>query len=120
MPTVTLNGTTIYPSDVALKDSKIGKTQVTANGGRTFIHRTTGGGTPIFKRQWDLSFDVITETRRAALRTLAHVTTTMAFVDDTGATSTVQTEENAYSQSIAFIALDGSLYYNVSLSLYEA
>jgi len=116
---VTLNGTTIYPSDVAMQESKIGKTQINANGGRTFIHRTSGGS-PIYKRQWDLSFDTITEARRAALRTLSRVTTTMTFVDDTGASSTVQTEDGAYSQSVAFIALDGSLYYNVSLTLYEA
>lgn len=117
---ITLNGTTIYPSDAPKKKSKIGKTQVSANGGRTLIHRTTSGGVPIFKSSWDLSFQMITEARRAVIEGLANVTTTMAYVDQHGTSYTVQTEEGAYSDSIALIALDGSLYYNVSLTLMEA
>lgn len=120
MPILSLNGTNIYPSDVSRTSSKIGVTSVTANGGRTFIHRTTIVGVPIFKDEIDLTFNGVTAAIRAQLEALANVATTMTFVDDTGASYTVQCEDGAYQQNISVIAIDGTLRYDVSLKLFES
>jgi hypothetical protein len=116
---ITLNGTAIYPSDAPKKKTKIGKTQINANGGRLFIQRTTGGGTPIFKSSWDLKWDDVPEATRAAIETLANVTTSMTYVDQHGTSYTVQTEEDAYTDSVSTISSDGTLYYNVTLTIFE-
>lgn len=120
MSTITLNGTNLFPTDAPKKKSKVGKTQVNANGGRVFLHRTTTGGTPIFKSQWELTWADATEAQRTAIEAFAHVVTTMVFVDQHGTSYTVQTEEDAYDDSVSIIAGDGSLYYRVTLTLKEA
>lgn len=118
---VTLNGTAIYPSNIEVTLSKIGKTQISANGGRIFLHRTISG-TPIYKNKWDLTFDGISEAQRATVRALAVTATTMPFVDELGVSRTVQTEEECYSAGVAAIAPPNglTLYYNVKLTLWEA
>ena len=119
---MSLNGVAIFPSDASKKKSKVGKSQVTANGGRTFIHRVNVSAVPIYKSAWDLQWDGVTETIRAQIEALANVATTMAYVDQHGTTYTVQTEEDAYSDSVTTIsgATGLALYYRVSLAIVEA
>lgn len=118
---VTLNGTQIFPTNIQHTMVKIGKVQIAANGARTFLHRATSGGAPIFKNEWSLTFDGLTEARRAALKTLALLTTTMTFVNELGVSYTVQIEEDAYSAGIARVsgATGLTLYYSVTLHLWE-
>jgi hypothetical protein len=118
----TLNGTDIHPSDVKVKIQKIGKTQIAAAGGRTFLHRTTGGGAPIYKRGWDLTFNNVTDAVRSTLQDLAIIATTMPFVDVHGVSYTVQTEEDCYNESVAIISGGTALtlYFNITLTLWQA
>lgn len=116
---ISLGGVTIYPSDAPKKKSKIGKVQVNANGGRTFIQRVTALGAAIFKSQWELEWNDVGETVRAQVETLANVTTSMTYVDQHGTSYTVQTEEEAYEDRVSYISGDGTLYYNVSLTICE-
>jgi hypothetical protein len=118
---MSLNGVLIYPSDAPKKKSKIGKLQTTANGGRTFIQRTTALGAPIHKSEWPLTWNDVPEATRAAIEALYNVTGNMTYVDQHGTNYTVICEENGYEDSVSTIAPDNvTLYYNVSLTILEA
>jgi hypothetical protein len=118
---MTLNGVTIHPSDAPKKKSKVGKLQTTANGGRTFIQRTTALGAAIHKSEWALTWQNVTETIRAQIEAIYTVAATMTYVDQHGTSYTVICEENGYNDSVAIIAPDNvTLYYNVSLAIVEA
>lgn len=119
MPAPILNGVTIYPTDAPKAKTKVGRMQETANGGKNFIHRITAVGTPIYKSTFVLDFKNITEARRAALEALYNVATNVTYVDQHGTSYTVVCPDDGYSDSIALIQPDGTLYYNVSLSLIE-
>ena len=117
---VSLDSVLIYPSDIARSSSKIGKTQVSANGGRTFMQRVTISAVPIFKDEITLTFKGVTAAVRAQIEALSNVATTMTFVDDTGVGYSVQCEDGAYQQNISVIARDGTLRYDCTLKLFEA
>lgn len=120
MPTNTLNGFALYPSDEQRTIRKIGKALVSANGSRTFLHRTVGGS-PVFKSEFSLTFNSVTETIRATLQTLAVNPADLAFYDQHGVLFTVHFEEDSYTDSIANISgtTGLTLRYNVSFTLFE-
>lgn len=120
MPINTLNGFALYPSDEQRTIRKIGKVQVSANGARTFLHRTVGGS-PVFKSEFSLTFNGVTEAVRATLQTLALNPADLAFYDQHGGLFTVHFEEDAYKDGVAHIsgATGLTLYYGVQLTLFE-
>lgn len=118
MGIIQLNGTNFYPSDAPISYSKVGVTLVAANGTRRFAHRTTGG-TPIFKASWDLQWNMVTHAVRVAVATIHALTTTFTYKDQDGTNWTVQCEDGGYSDSVAFIAGNGDLYYNVTLKIFQ-
>jgi len=118
---MSLNGTLIYPSDAPKKKNKIGKLQTSANGGRTFLQRTTALGVAIHKSEWTLKWDDADETTRAQIEGFYNVAANMTYVDQHGTSYTVICEENGYDDSVSTIAPDNvTLYYNVSLTILEA
>lgn len=118
MSIITLNGTQIFPTDAPKKRSKIGRLQTNANGGNTFVQRTVAGS-PVTKSVWDLSFDNITEARRATVESLYAVAAAMAYVDQKGTTYSVICAEDGYNESVSLILPDGTYRYTVSLTLLE-
>lgn len=114
-----LNGVLIYPDDIALDTSKIGVTLIAANGARRFVHRVTGV-TPIYKRVWTLQWEKASLAIRTIVITAHAIATTFAFVDQYGASWTVQTESDAYADSVSLIAVDGTtLYYSITLKIFQ-
>lgn len=120
MPTtfMTLNGVAIWPSDAPRTLTKIGKLLETANGGRTFLHRTVSG-TPIYKSQWDLSWDGVSETIRQQLETISRVAASVVYVDQHGGNYAVLITE--YKDAIQHVAgvTGQTLYYSVQMTLLE-
>lgn len=116
---ITLNGTAIFPSDAPKTKNKIGVLQTNANGGRTFIQRTTGGGAAIHKSEWQLSWEGVSETIRAQIETLYNVAATMVYVDQHATTYTVICADEGYDDSVIAISPDGTLYYDVQLRILE-
>jgi hypothetical protein len=118
MAGIFLNGTEYFPSDAPKELSKIGTTLVMASGKRRFVQRLSGA-TPIFKSSWEIPWNDVDETTRAAIEAVSRLTTTFVYVDQHGTSYTVQCEDGAYSDSVSTIA-PGALYYTVKLKIYEA
>lgn len=119
MAGIMLNGTTFYPSDVPKELSKIGVSLPMASGTRRFVQRTVSG-TPVFKRTWALPWLIVPEATRAAVQTIALLTTTFTFVDHLGVSYTVQTEEDSYTEKVSVIVSNTVFYYDLTLKLYQA
>lgn len=115
---VTLNSLNVYPSDIQLTTRKIGVLLVMASGARVWVNRLSGA-TPIMKRQWELTWDGTTAAERTTVAAVFDYAVPFAFVDQYGESYTVQCEEDGYSESVALIAGDGTLYYDLSLTLLE-
>jgi hypothetical protein len=118
MAVVTLNGTSFYPSDIQVEFTKVGVSLVADNGSRRFVHRLSGA-TPINKLNWVLSWERVTETVRGQIGVIANLSTTFTYVDQHAVSYTVQTEESAFTSSIAFVAAGAVLYYNVELRIWQ-
>lgn len=101
------------PTGLTLKPEKIGDAIVAANGSRTLVYRAT-------KKTWEISWDTANETTRAALRTLHALTTTWMFVDQLGASYTVQTEADDYDEEYRMTDPAGNIYYQLKLTVREA
>lgn len=113
-----LNAVTVYPSDIQLETSKIGVPLVAASGARRFVHRLSGA-TPIYKRQWSLTWNSVPAAVRTVVVGIYALTTTFAFVDQFGVSWTVQTEDDGYSDNVSLIAQNGDLYYDIDLTIFQ-
>jgi hypothetical protein len=119
MPLITLNSVAIYPSDAPKTKNKVGALQTTANGGRTWIQRVTGGGAAIYKSEWNLTWEGVSETIRAQVEALHDITVSMPYVDQHGTSYTVICADGSYDDSVSAISPDGTLHYDVSLKILE-
>lgn len=115
---ISLNGTTFYVSDINKDTSKIGVTLVAASGRRRFAHRTVSG-TPVYKREWSIPWNNVSETVRAAVAAIYALTTTFTFVDEHGTSYTVQCEDGGHSEKINTIVSNTELTYDLTLKIYE-
>lgn len=120
MAGIFLNSTEFFPSDAPKTTEKIGVLLQGANGKRTWVQRVTSGGAAIHKRQWQISWNDVDATVRAAVEAIFLLATTFPYVDQHGTTYTVQCEADGYSDAVTTIAPDGTLYYDVELTIYEA
>jgi len=102
------------PNGIDLEFAKVGTTLIAADGTRRFVARGTT------KRTWKITWERAAEATRSALRTLAALTTTWTFVDQLGASYTVQTEQDDYTEDYAATDLAGNLYYDITLTVREA
>lgn len=115
---VTLNSLPVFPSDIQLETTKIGVSLVAANGTRRFAHRLSGA-TPIYKRTWKLLWDSASAAERTTVVAVYAYTVSFSFVDQYGGAWTVQCEDGGYSESVAFVAKGGTLYYDLGLTLLQ-
>lgn len=116
---ITLNGIAIYPDEAPKTKRKIGAMQETANGGRTWLQRTTAGGAAIHKSEWKLKWNHATEVIRAQVEALYNVATTMTYVDQHGTNYTVVCGDDPYEDGISIIYDNTTNYYSVSLTIFE-
>jgi hypothetical protein len=115
---VTLNSVAVYPSDIQLTTRKIGVSLVMASGARVWVDRLDGVD-PIAKRQWELTWDGATAAVRTIVAAAFALSAPFAFVDQYGGSYTVQCEDDGYQESVNLIAGDGTLYYDLSLTVFE-
>lgn len=107
-------GTPFKPSTFEMTDTKIGKVQINANGGRTFIARS------VQKRTWTIGWPLVNETTRAALRTLAELNTTFSFTDQLGVARTCQVENDDYSEEWVMSDVANVAWYACKITIREA
>lgn len=129
MPNVTLNGTTftggVYTPDTTRKapqtivpdPRKIGVLKVSPNGTRIWIQRLNGS-TPIVKSTYKLTWNMVPETTRAAVRAIFDLGATFTAILPSG-TITVQCEESDYEERPTETLPDGTTYYDITLTLRE-
>lgn len=124
---VSLNGTPIAnlanpkkPNSIDVKLEKIGKVQVMASGSRVWIQRLDGSSNPIYKRTWEVSWELANEVTRLFLNNLNKLTTTWTFIDQLGASYTVQTEEGDLEENYVSTDPGGNVYYAMKLTIREA
>lgn len=120
MAGIFLNGVEFFPSDAQKTTEKIGAVHIAANGNRTWIQRVDAGSNPIHKRQWTIPWKDVPEAVRAAVEAIFLLATTFPYVDQHGTSYTVQCEADGYNESVTTIAPDGTLYYDVELTVYQA
>lgn len=116
MAPVTLNGTQVYPSNIEQTTDRIGTAIEAANGARRFAHRA-------YKRTWTITWEAIPEADRATVRTIAALTSTFTFQDETGTSFTAFVDAGAFRSSVSRIATEAGaqvLYYDVALQIREA
>jgi len=113
-----LNGTLVYPSNIQLETSKIGVSLVAASGARRFVHRLSGA-TPIYKRQWALTWNSVPASVRTIVVGVYAVTVPFVFIDQFSVSWSVQCEDQGYTDSVSVIAGDGTLYFDIDLRLFQ-
>lgn len=120
---VTYNGspaapTNPFPPDadgVERVDTKVGKTLIAASGKRNFVGRNAR------KPAWTLTWTNAHATTRDAVKAVAELNATFAFVDQAGAAWTVQCEgDDAYTEKTAFTTFDDSSLYTLTLTFHIA
>lgn len=113
MSGIFLNSTEFFPSDAPVTLTKVGAALVSANGTRRWVQRA-------HKRAWDLSWEGVSNATRAAVQTIALLTTTFTYVDQLGVSYTVQCEEDCFTASVSAIEPSGTIRYDVALKVVEA
>jgi hypothetical protein len=108
-----MDGDEFFPSDVQKTITKIGVSLAMADGSRRWVQRAN-------KHTWAISWERVNVFVRGAVEAVALLGTTFAFVDQDGFSHTVQCEADAYSDSVAAISPDNTLYYDISLTVLEA
>jgi len=109
-----LNGTTIYPSNIEPELIVIGEMLEAYDGTSTLMKDEDGDGE---KWRWTITWEGVPAATRNTIRTIAKLNTTFAFVDEDGTSYTVLPELQPYGHSISTIAGDGTPYYNVTLKI---
>jgi hypothetical protein len=107
-------GTPMKPTAYSFTDQKIGKTVVNANGGRTFIARS------VQKKTFSIEWNPCNETTRAALRTLAELTTVFNFTDQLGTVYVCQVESDDYSEEWVYSDVANVAWYVCKITLRQA
>lgn len=124
---VTFNGTPIAnlsnprkPSELTVKNVKVGAVHVKADGSRVWIQRLDGSSSPINKKVWLVGWPRANELTRDALRTLNELDSTWTFTDQLGASYTVQTEAEDLEEEYAGTGAGGEIWYSMKLTVREA
>lgn len=111
MPSIALNGTTFYPSNINESYTKAGRELAAADGTLNLVLRGA-------KSSWDLTWERATAATRTSVKAIAQLTSTFTFTDEFGTSYTVAVPLEGFSSSISLIAGSGpDLYYDVTLKL---
>ena len=106
--------TPFKPSSYTMTDTKIGKVVINANGGRTFVARS------VQKKTFTIGWELCHETTRAALRTLAELTTVFNFTDQLGTVYVCQVENDDYEEEWVKSDAANNPLYNCKITLRQA
>jgi hypothetical protein len=106
------NASAWRPTGITNKEQKIGTTLVAANGTRNRVERS------INKRVWEIRWDNTNNATMLTLKSIHELNTTFTFFDLTGASYTVQTEDE-WTPEFSFTSAAGNDYWNVTLVLYQ-
>lgn len=111
----TLNGVTFYPSDIAINERVTGVSFEALDGSRRAARRNR-------KKDITLTWNNVALSVLTALRAIAALTSTFTFVDENAVSYTVfcPVDTNPLSSSVADVLQDGTVEYNITLSLLEA
>jgi hypothetical protein len=111
----TLNGTTFYPSDIAIEVQRVGVSFQALDGTRRTAYRAS-------KRNITMEWKQVSLTILNQLRVIAALTTTFTFVDENSTSMTVfcPSGETALKSNVAAILPDNSVEYDATLTLWEA
>lgn len=111
---ILLNGVTFAKcKDVQESDIKIGVAFQALNGARRFAQRAQ-------KSTFVLSFEGMTITQLNTLRAIQALTTTFAYVDGHGVSTTVLCQDEPLDISTPTIDSNSDIWYDASLTVYEA
>ncbi len=111
---ITLNGVTFTKcKGVQESDAKIGKTIQAANGSRRFAQRAQ-------KSTFVLSFEGMSISQLNDLRAIQALTTTFAYVDGHGVSTTVLCMDDPLSIDTPTIDSNSDIWYDAQLTVYEA
>lgn len=111
---ITLNGTSFAKcKGVQENDAKIGVAITAANGSRRFAQRAQ-------KSTFVLSFEGMTISETNTLRGIAALTTTFAYVDGHGTSTTVVCLDDPLSIDTPTIDNNTDIWYDAQLTVYEA
>jgi hypothetical protein len=109
---VVANGTTLYPTEIEVTETRIADSERMLSGKFRMWHRA-------FKNTWKLSWTSLPETSLAAIRAVYRTTTTFTFNDENNTNWTVASTEFSTTLSAEQISRSGIIYYDVSLTLEE-
>jgi hypothetical protein len=110
---ITLNGVSFTKCvSIDESDALVGVAIQAANGARRFARRAR-------KRQFTLNFDGMTIAQMNTLRAVMAITTSFAFVDGEGVSTTVITQTDPLSIQTPVIDGASNIWYAATLTLYE-
>lgn len=115
---ILLNTYSFTPSDIKESEAKIGVVIVAANGRRRFAQAAVGAQ-PITKRVWSIEWKKVLLATLDQIRLIYRLPSSFTYVSESGETATVICEADALQSTRAFIAGDGTVYYQVTLVIKE-
>ncbi len=92
---------------------KIGTLIIGLDGTRNWMHRGVKSG-------WAIRWEDAPEATRAAIKTIFLLTSTFTYRDETGIAYTVQCDEDDFTSETGTIAPDGTVYYSITLQIWQA
>lgn len=112
-----LNGTTIYPSNIEPELIIVGEMLEAVDGTSTLIKDGTGPGE---KWRWTITWENVAKSVRDAVRTIAKLNASFTFVDEDGDSYTVLPELQPYSHRVNTVVSNTVNTYDVTLKIRES
>jgi hypothetical protein len=112
---VTMNSVTFRPTEISRNLKRAGDLKTMADGTNKMYHRG-------FKYEFDLTWTGLPESNKAAIRTIATLTTSFTFIDEDGTSYTVLCPPDAYSDALSASNISiglGIIYYDITLKLLQ-
>lgn len=110
---ILLNNTSFTPSDIKESEERVGTSWRAANGRRRLALRGV-------KRAWAIEWAKVLLATLEQVRAVYRMTTDFTYVSESGEFVTVFCDTDALQVSRPFIAGDGTVYYQVTLTIKEA
>jgi hypothetical protein len=92
---------------------KIGTLITGRDGTRNWMQRATKTG-------WSIRWEDAPAATKAAIKTIFLLNTTFIYRDEAGVSYTVQCDEDDMTSDVSTIASDGTVYYSITLQIWQA
>lgn len=111
---IVLNGTSFTPSAIDREETKIGNEKRAINGTLRFAHRA-------FKNRWTITWSGVSPSVVSSVRAIYRLVASFVYFDEDGTQWTVICLPGGFSSTIdaQSISLNGSMYYEVTLTIDE-